>query len=225
MKIEDLIKKNRNKLSQTDLLISEFILKNKNGLDLSINDLAKLCFTSRTSVLRFAKKLGFKGYSELKFFVNKDRREDLKDKSFLKKDLDHIYKILDRSHNIFIYGNGQYEEVLMNAIKLYFKDLGRLSETYQGRDEITTFNQNSLKNATIIIIDLYKDEYALELLSIIYNVDCLKILISNKIKNSFLCDYFINIGNFTKEDFKHISKRLSIIEEFFEGYQLYRKAL
>src|SRR5699024_10122144 len=37
--------------------------------NLSINDLAKKTNVSRTSVLRFSKKIGLKGYSELKFII------------------------------------------------------------------------------------------------------------------------------------------------------------
>ena len=72
MKFEDLIKENKEKFTQTDFDIVDFLINNKNKkLDLSINEFAKKCLTSRTSILRFSKKLGFEGYSEFKYFLNK----------------------------------------------------------------------------------------------------------------------------------------------------------
>lgn len=42
MKLEELIKKNKEKFTQTDLAIADFLMDNKNDeLDLSINELAK----------------------------------------------------------------------------------------------------------------------------------------------------------------------------------------
>ncbi|MDY3005653.1 MurR/RpiR family transcriptional regulator [Anaerococcus porci] len=222
MTIEKLISKNKKKLSQTDLTIAEFILNNKGVLDQSINDLAKLCFTSRTSVLRFSKKLGFNGYSELKFYINKDRNAESIDESKIKEDLSEIFEKLINTNNIFIYGNGQYEEVLCSSIKLYLKDFGQFSESYQGRDELSTFNKKLLENSTIFVIDLSKDQYALELLSIISNIDCLKILISDGIKNAFLCDYFINLEKIHDKSLNLITKNLGKIEDFFKKYREFR---
>lgn len=222
MKIEELISKNKDKLSQTDLTIADFILNNKNAINYSINDLAKLCFTSRTSVLRFSKKLGFKGYSELKFFINKDRDDKSEISITIKEDLLEVFERLRESENIFIYGNGQYEEILGSSIKLYLKDLGFFSEIYQGRDELTTFNKKILDKSVIFIIDLSKDQYSLELLSMISNIDCLKILISDGVKNAFLCDFLINIGKINKGELNLITKKLEKIEDFFIKYKKYQ---
>lgn len=223
MTIEELISKNKDKLSQTDLTIADFIINNKNILDYSINDLAKLCFTSRTSVLRFAKKLGFKGYSELKFFINKDRDRNNINDILIKEDLSDIFEKLKKAKNIFIYGNGQYEDIIGASIKLYLKNLDHFSENYKGRDELTTFNKKLLEKSAIFIIDLSKDQYSLELLSIISNINCLKILISDGFKNAFLCDYLINIGQVEKNDLNFLSKKLTKIEDFFKKYKKYQE--
>ncbi|MDU6791843.1 MAG: MurR/RpiR family transcriptional regulator, partial [Anaerococcus sp.] len=83
MKFEDLIKENKEKFTQTDLLIIDFIINNEDKkLDLSINDLAKKCLTSRTSILRFSKKLGFDGYSEFKYFLNKKEEVEKPEKTY-----------------------------------------------------------------------------------------------------------------------------------------------
>lgn len=222
MKFEDLIRKNKNKLSQTDLYLAEFILNNKR-LDLSIDELGKACLTSRTSVLRFAKKLGFKGYSELKFFVNRNMAYEKKTDINLSKNYRDIFSRLDQSENIFIYGNGEYEGIIKNSLKIYLKNLGFLSETYQGRDELTTFNEKSMKNSTIFVIDLDNDQYALELLSLCANIKSLKILVTDSLNKSFLTDFLIHVDPVEKNDLNLLSNRLEKIEDFFIKYKAYRR--
>ena len=43
-------------------------------INMTINELAKILLSSKSSVLRLAKKLGFTGYSELQSFVHRQDR-------------------------------------------------------------------------------------------------------------------------------------------------------
>ena len=222
MKFEDLIKENKGKFTQTDFDIVDFLINNKNKkLDLSINEFAKKCLTSRTSILRFSKKLGFEGYSEFKYFLNK--KEEKVEKTYEEdKKLDYLFEKIKNSNNIFIYGNGNYEDIIKNAIKLYFKDLGQFAETFQGRDEITTFNKNSLKDSTIFVIDLSNDSDSLELLSLISNINTKKILITDDFSKGFLGEYIIHIKKLEKNKLNLISENIKEIEKFFIKYENYR---
>lgn len=222
MKLEELIKENKEKFTQTDLGIIDFLLNNENKkLDLSINDLAKKCLTSRTSILRFSKKLGFDGYSEFKFFLNeKEIKEEIINKD--DENLDYLFEKIKNSNNIFIYGNGNYEDIIKDSIKSYLKDLGQLSEIFQGRDEITTFNKNSLKDSTIFVIDISNDPDSIELLSQISNVNIKKILITDSFSKDFLGEYTIHIKKLEKNKLNLISENLKEIEKFFIKYENYR---
>lgn len=224
MKFEDLIKENKGKFTQTDLLIIDFIINNEDKkLDLSINELAKKCLTSRTSILRFSKKLGFDGYSEFKYFLNKKEEVEKPEKTYQEDEqLDYLFEKIKNSKNIFIYGNGDYEDIIKNIIKSYLKDLGQLSENYQGRDEITTFNKSSLKDSTIFVIDLSNDPDCLELLSQISNENIKKILITDSFSKDFLGEYTIHIKKLEKNKLNLLSENLKEIEKFFVKYESYR---
>jgi len=68
--LEELINKNYEYLSDTDFTIAKYVLANKDKIgNMGINQLAKNSLASKSSVLRFAQKLGFGGYSEFKNFV------------------------------------------------------------------------------------------------------------------------------------------------------------
>ncbi|WP_445489012.1 MurR/RpiR family transcriptional regulator [Niallia sp. 03133] len=123
MKLEELINRYYNQLHENDFHILKYILNNKSSCyKLNINDLAKKCNVSRSSVLRLAQKLDFSGYSEFRVFLKwEDEGEGevaadyigtltsdieatlkhLKAKSF-----EDICQLMDQSERIFVYGTG-----------------------------------------------------------------------------------------------------------------------
>ena len=77
MRLETLIEENYDKLNENDLSIWNFILRNKKECQtMSIQELAKQCHVSHTTVSRFTHKLGMEGYGELKIFLKWDSREE-----------------------------------------------------------------------------------------------------------------------------------------------------
>ncbi|SES95879.1 MurR/RpiR family transcriptional regulator [Anaerobranca gottschalkii] len=67
--MDKLINKYYNDLNPTDLHILNYILSNKNSYKLTITELEEKCNISKSSILRFAKKLGFSGYSEFRYYL------------------------------------------------------------------------------------------------------------------------------------------------------------
>ncbi|GEN94039.1 MurR/RpiR family transcriptional regulator [Pediococcus ethanolidurans] len=69
--IEELIKKNETNFSNVDKQIAKYVLVNQEKVcAMSINNLAEAAFVSTSSVLRFAQKLGFHGFSDFKYFLS-----------------------------------------------------------------------------------------------------------------------------------------------------------
>ena len=84
-KIEDLIKLHASNFSNVDKQIAKYVLLNhKKVCSMSINNLAEAAFVSTSSVLRFAQKLGFHGFSAFKYFLawNEDSVESQEDITF-----------------------------------------------------------------------------------------------------------------------------------------------
>lgn len=70
MKLESLVNERYNSFSDGEMEIAKYILQNKEIIHtLSINQLANNSLSSKSSVLRFAQKLGFSGFTELKNFM------------------------------------------------------------------------------------------------------------------------------------------------------------
>lgn len=124
-------------LNESDKEIVSYILENKNSVtDMTITTLANLLLTSKSSVLRLTKKLGYSGYSEFKYDLRNQLTEhkanqqnivftDLQDneientkKLFRQIDLGPILQKIHSSKRIFCYGTGWGQRtVLTNFIR------------------------------------------------------------------------------------------------------------
>jgi len=122
MKLEELINKNYSQFHENDFHILKYILNNRSTCyKLNINDLAKKCNVSRSSVLRLAQKLNFSGYSEFRVFLKWENEGEEVNRSYIgtlsndleatlkhlqDKNFDEICQLLERSERIFVYGTG-----------------------------------------------------------------------------------------------------------------------
>ncbi|WP_085061510.1 MurR/RpiR family transcriptional regulator [Clostridium butyricum] len=74
MKFEDRVILNELKFTDTDDQIIEYIRKNKDKvLSQSIQDTAEQLYTVPNTIVRLSRKLGYNGFSELKFELKKEQ--------------------------------------------------------------------------------------------------------------------------------------------------------
>lgn len=141
MKLEELINKQYQHLNENDLYIWDYISKHRKECEkISIDMLANKCHVSRSTILRFTKRLGLKGYSEFKVLLSLDNQA--KQKSALieslyddyLKNLKHIrdsqykdiVKSIDEAENLFVYGTGEIQESLAQYLKRAFLKVEKL---------------------------------------------------------------------------------------------------
>lgn len=123
MNLETLINKNYNELNENDLHVLQYILHNTEACKkMTIVELAEETLTSKSSILRLTKKLGFSGFSEFKYELKNSTEEGFNsDSSFSilqRKDLDYTQKLFSQNHlqpileklhtadTIYCYGTG-----------------------------------------------------------------------------------------------------------------------
>lgn len=97
-------------LGNAEQKVASFILNEPESIiPLSITELAKKCYASEATVTRFAKKLGFKGYQQLKIAIAKEKsvspiRSDISDKDapfeIFEKVCDDIYCSLEKTKKV-----------------------------------------------------------------------------------------------------------------------------
>lgn len=123
MDVEELVTKYFSKLSENDLHIWRYISNHREEVaNLSINELASRCTVSRTTIMRFAQKIGLNGYGELKTCLRWEESKAPSSKRSItaqvcennirtikhyeSMDFSEISSTLYHANNIFIYGTG-----------------------------------------------------------------------------------------------------------------------
>jgi len=151
LKIEEIINKNYEQLSDIDINIAKYVLDNKEIVGkMGINEVAKNSFTSKSSVLRFAQKLGFSGFSEFKNYIKQESAGHIDVKEpyelftqaltdiektieYLRTvDLQSIYKALDDCKTIYILSTGVAQENQANELQRLFMMSGRSAHILPG---------------------------------------------------------------------------------------------
>lgn len=158
MILEEIINKHFNKLNENDLYILRNILDNCDMLsEMNIKEISKLCNTSTASMHRLAKKLGFSGFIEFKFFLKGQRNEvnhivmelnygdvllsDLKITldSINKKNIEDICATIYQANNLYGYGTGWKQTIalqtLSNDLMYYHKPIIQL-RTLADKDHV-----------------------------------------------------------------------------------------
>ncbi len=108
--LHNLIRQIHPDMSKAEKRIADFLLENDiNILDYSAEELSKASGTSAASIVRFCRKLGFKGYMEMKFqieralvsFVGEDQQIELTDDvpSVQNKVLSYYSSLIDDMHH------------------------------------------------------------------------------------------------------------------------------
>ncbi|MFD1900125.1 MurR/RpiR family transcriptional regulator [Enterococcus termitis] len=124
MNLETLMQKHQKDLSEMDWSILGYILENEQAiLRMSIVELGEKVHSSKSSILRLTKKLGFSGYSEFKYFMRQAKQNntatqeaDLLDLQM--KDIENTVKLakqtdftalseaLEKANTIYCYATG-----------------------------------------------------------------------------------------------------------------------
>ena len=75
--LTELINKYYERLNEMDIYILERIVSNESKLsNIGIEELAKLCNTSKSTIMRLTKKIGFSGYSEFKNYLKWENKNN-----------------------------------------------------------------------------------------------------------------------------------------------------
>lgn len=181
MRLEELVGRNYDKLNDNDLHIWKYILRHQEACKkMSIQDLASACNLSHTTVLRFARKLGLDGYSELKLCLKwADEKEteigleeiDLccedinRTMAYIRKrDCSDLFELFDRSEHIYAYGTGQVQKSAAEEMKKNFIYLNLEIVNLDGEAEMRIMlNYSGEKDLFLLFSHSGENPFALEI--------------------------------------------------------------
>ncbi len=174
------IKEDYYKLSDTNKIIADNILKTENKFDLSIQELSKISYCSNSSIINFCNILGYNSYKVFKHDLNKTNRKkhtsiiesfDIVENFITNNELiveEFIEKII-KSKNVYIFATGQSR---ISAIDFYLRVNKKLNDKvifeYEPTAQERTIKTINDKDLVIFISNSGKSR---ELLSFINKIN------------------------------------------------------
>ena len=115
--------KNYDKMNATEIKIMQYIIRNIDKIQrMTVKELGQKLFVSKTTIINLAKKLGYKGFSELRFFlknISENKNESLEECISEKNDVNDIFEEMSHEINrtLMIQDREEIEEVVKKIIK------------------------------------------------------------------------------------------------------------
>ncbi|AAK78510.1 RpiR family glv operon transcriptional regulator [Clostridium acetobutylicum] len=171
MRLEELVNNNYNKLNENDLHIWKYICCNKRECcTISIDELAKKCNISRTTISRFTQKLSLEGFGEFKVRLklelgvsNNFKSSSVEDvyqdyyktiKDMKEKDFLEICRMIYGAKHLFVYGTGAVQIAAANELKRHFISVNKFFVTVHGEAEMNMVLETATDEDLIVIISL-----------------------------------------------------------------------
>ncbi len=167
MRLDEAYNKNCAQLNENDKLIWSYLSGHrKECSELTINELADRCCVSRTTILRFSKRMGFKGFSELKMTLRQELGSSAKSsaihtavgvyndviKRVLSQDCSPIFRLFDQSKNIYVYSTGRIQSSAAHEMSRVFLEAGLLLDEVKGESESWTILDSLTPDDCMIMI-------------------------------------------------------------------------
>jgi len=248
MKLDELINKYSDNLNENDFMIWDYISNHRKECEkLVIDQLAYKCNVSRTTILRFAQKLGLKGYSELKLYLkleNQEAKENTSDmdkvcetyynviNSIKQKDCTEIFEKIDSARNIYVYGIGMVQSSVKKELKRVFMASGKILYDLGGYKEAEFCLNNVTSDDLFIIISVSGENEFVNDFASKLKVKGIPIISITKLKEnnlSKISDYNLYISAVTFDNkinnvkYDSITSYFILVEMLFFKYVEYQK--
>ena len=236
-------------LSDTDKCIWRCIEANRAAASrASIHDLARTCAVSSASVVRFAQKLGFDGFGEMKAFMRMEgasrslpKRDVITSlgsfydetwRELMRRDYTRASRLIHEAHRVFAYASGYVQTNVMQEMKRLFVYDNVFIYEIAGREEFYSVYQAAGPDDLFVFISLSGEservvEFA-ERLSL-KGVPILSItemrhntLASRSTENLYATPAEIGLAeNETRLQFKSMLAYFLLLEIWYVHYRLY----
>ena len=171
MQLTERINAHMRNLSDTDRCIWRHIEENRTAVSrASIHELARACAVSSASIVRFAQKIGFDGFGEMKAFMRMEgtsrslpKRDvitalgsfyDQTWRELMRRDYTGASRLIREAHRVFAYASGYVQTNVMQEMKRLFVYDNILIYEVAGREEFYSVYQTAGKDDLFIFISL-----------------------------------------------------------------------
>ncbi|MFD1067494.1 MurR/RpiR family transcriptional regulator [Oceanobacillus locisalsi] len=243
------INQNYHQLSENDKFVLNYILQNKEICQyMNVAELAQRSMSSPASIVRLSKKIGYSGFSELKYQIKNEIDEEsqihfdtttyldelqndinITVKLFKQTDLTEQFELINDSNNIYAYATGTAQKNMLDELNRYMLSINKNLIVIPSYSELEMVTSTASNIDLLIIVSLSGDtndlEHPLRMLKL-KNIPTLSI---TDIKNNKLANYspdnlyyhptgIAKKGNISKLSFVTLNVLMDL---FFQEYVSY----
>lgn len=206
----EIVNTHYDKLNDSDIQSLSIIMENAAQMaGMSIEEAAKRCNTSKSTILRLTQKLGFSGYSEFKSCLkwenqtqainHQDAFESIR-KDFMttcqqlesSSNLGKVARSIHLAHNVVLYGTGQAQRYCAMEMQRLFMEVNKYIYHVGASDEFRMLAKNLGPDDLVIILSLSGNTNKIkDTLQLLKLKDVKMASITNLQNNSLsaMCDY------------------------------------
>jgi len=177
MTLEQLINDNAKKLNESDEYVLKFIRQNMEiSIQATVAEIAERVNISDSTIIRLAKKLGFSGYGEFRYFL-REEQERIKQTSIFNNDffqtsvllndvnstiklfendrsMEEIYLLMNQANRIFIYATGYGQGLMVQEFVRCMWNAGVYVITVPEKNELNLISEDISKNDLLFVVSL-----------------------------------------------------------------------
>lgn len=246
MNLDERFNEKRGQLGENDLFIWQYISTHrKECAALSIEALGAKCNVSRSTVLRFAQKLGFSGFSELRLTLRMEAQEirpqpvgfldqtcecyhkmieELRDKNCVP-----LFRAIDAAENLYVFSSGMLQDAVAREIYRMFLVADKWFFPIQAGDEADALLCNVTERDFVLILSVSGEStHVLQLAKALRVRGVPTASITQRQQNSLaqLCNLRLYISTVEIDfgtDYQSAASFFILSELLFMKYMAYRK--
>ena len=170
MRLEELMNQYSDHLNETDRYIWNYVENHRKECEnMTIEQLASRCSVSRTTVLRFTKKLSLKGFGEFKVHLKMENDRGSQEVSkavqvcmsyeammqdMIQQDFREIIEAIYQANRVFVYGTGAIQRLVAKEIKRLFYHGKKHLFDFNGEDEFCAILKAMDSHDLLIVISV-----------------------------------------------------------------------
>lgn len=248
MKLDERFNEKRDVLSENDLHIWRYISSHRQECaELSIEALGKKCNVSRTTILRFAQKLGLSGFSELRLLLRMECAETVSagaSPTFLEqtcdsyhkmisdirdKDCTSLFRAIDNAENLYVFSSGMLQDAVAREICRMFLVADKLFFRIHAGTEMDSLLYNVREQDLVVILSVSGESaHVLQLAKTLKIRGVKTVSITRRKQNSLaqLCKFRLYVSTVDIDfdtDYQSAAAFFILSELLFLKYMAYRK--
>lgn len=170
MTLDEQFNAHRAQLGENDLHIWNYIAAHRRECaSLSIEALGRRCNVSRTTILRFAHKLGLHGFSELKVLLRMEEKPQQALPDYIEqtcavyadmiadiraKDCTALFRLIDKAENLYVFSSGMLQDAVARELCRAFLACGKWFYTIHAGTEADVLLHNVTERDLVIILSV-----------------------------------------------------------------------